>query len=136
MTQTRSGGCLCGAVRYDAPWPPLALVVCHCRNCQKQSGSALSVVAMLPRDSLRVAGDMRLFEDRSETGNPVFRHFCPSCGSPLVTDTPAAREAGHIFIKAGTFDETADFAPTTHFWSCRAQQWLIFPDGVTRLETQ
>lgn len=136
MTETRAGGCLCGAVRYEADWPPLAVMICHCRNCQKQSGSALSVVAMFPRDGLRVAGEMRVFEDRGTTGQTVFRHFCPRCGSPLVTDTPAAERDGHIFLKAGTLDDPADLEPTTHFWSCRAQQWVVFADGVERLETQ
>lgn len=136
MSTTRSGGCLCGAVRYEAAWPPLALVVCHCRNCQKQSGSALSVVAMLARDALTVTGEMRMFEDRGSSGQPVYRHFCPTCGSPLVTDTPTAEAEGHIFIKAGTLDDTADLCPTVHFWSCRAQHWFPFPEGAQRLETQ
>src|SRR3546814_6181000 len=67
MSATRSGGCLCGAVRYEAAWPPLALVVCHCRNCQKQSGSALSVVAMVARNGLNVTGEMAMFEDRGRS---------------------------------------------------------------------
>ena len=136
MSATRSGGCLCGAVRYEAACPPLALVVCHCRNCQKQSGSALSVVAMVARNGLNVTGEMAMFEDRGSSGQAVYRHFCPACGSPLVTDTPAAQAEGHIFIKAGTLDETADLTPTVHFWSCRAQHWFPFPEGTQRLETQ
>lgn len=136
MNATRSGGCLCGVVRYEADWPPQAIVVCHCRNCQKQSGSALSIVAMFARDGLRVAGDMNMFEDQSADGQPVFRHFCSQCGSPLVTDTPTAQQMGHIFLKAGTLDETADLKPTVHFWSCRAHNWFVFPNGVQCMEQQ
>ena len=133
---TRDGRCLCGAVRYQAPWPPKALMVCHCRNCQKQSGSALSVVAMVARDELALVGEMAMFEDESDAGQPVFRYFCAACGSPLVTDTPSAREGGITFIKAGTLDETSDLEPTVHLWTCRAQKWVVIPEGVTRLEEQ
>ena len=50
MSEKRSGGCLCGAVRYEASWPPIATAVCHCKNCQKQAGSALSVIAIHCRE--------------------------------------------------------------------------------------
>jgi hypothetical protein len=136
MSGVRKGGCLCGAVRYEADWPPLAVAVCHCRNCQKQAGSALSVVAFLKRGALRVTGDLSIFVDRSETGNAVYRKFCPRCGSPVVTDTDQAKTQGIIFIKAGTLDDTHDLAPTTHYWSERAQDWFVFPDGAARLARQ
>lgn len=136
MAVSRSGGCLCGAVRYEADWPPLAVAICHCRNCQKQAGSALSVVAFLTRENLRVTGDLSTYFDRSETGNAVYRKFCPHCGSPVLTDTDQAKEQGIIFIKAGTLDRTDDLEPTIHYWSERAQGWFIFPDGVARLARQ
>ncbi|MFA7585236.1 MAG: GFA family protein [Novosphingobium sp.] len=136
MAHSRTGGCLCGAVRYEAQWPPAALVVCHCRNCQKQAGSALSVVGVLPREGLTLTGELRVYEDRGTTGQPVFRKFCPTCGSPVVTDTPAAEAQGLIFIKAGTLDETTDLQPTLHYWKQSAQGWFVFPEGVECLETQ
>jgi hypothetical protein len=136
MSETRSGGCLCGAVRYEANWPPFATVVCHCLNCQKQAGSALSVVAALPRDGLTISGELTQYQDKGSSGQPVYRRFCGKCGSPVITDTPAAEAEGIIFIKAGTLDEAADLKPTLHYWSKRAQGWFTFPDGVERLEEQ
>ena len=136
MSGTRTGGCLCGAIRYEAQWPPLATVVCHCKNCQKQAGSALSVVAVLPRDSLTVTGDLCTYQDVGASGQAVFRKFCGQCGSPVVTDTAAAEQQGIIFIKAGTLDEAADLAPTRHYWTKSAQDWFVFPDGAERLAEQ
>ena len=136
MSESRSGGCLCGSVRYEARWPPLMVATCSCKNCQKQAGSALSVIAVLPRDALTVTGELTTYNDRGETGNEVFRRFCGRCGSPVITDTPAAAQQGIIFIKAGTLDEAADLAPSVHYWTCSAQDWVVFPPGAERLERQ
>lgn len=136
MSSVRKGGCLCGGVRYEANWPPLAMAVCHCRNCQKQAGSALSVVAVLPRTGLNVTGVLTIYQDRGTTGQPVFRKFCGICGSPVITDTPAAQSQDIIFIKAGTLDDTADLAPTLHYWTATAQRWFVFPKDAQCLDTQ
>ena len=136
MSETRLGGCLCGAVRYEARWPPLAVATCSCKNCQKQAGSALSVIAVLPRDGLTVTGDLTTFNDHGETGNEVFRRFCGRCGSPVITDTPAAEAQGIIFIKAGTLDEAGDLSPETHYWTGSAQRWMVLPEGGEKLEKQ
>lgn len=135
-TSSREGGCLCGSVRYVASWPPIATVVCHCKNCQKQAGSALSVVAVLPRSGLSVHGDLTVFEDTGESGAPVYRHFCAKCGSPVITDNPQAERDNIIFIKAGTLDIASDLQPTLHYWKGSAQDWLVFPPGVDSLVKQ
>ncbi len=127
------GGCLCGRVRYRIEGEPLAVVACHCRNCQRQSGSALSLVVVVPRSSLAIEGTLKTFQDRGTSGQPVYRRFCPECGSPLLTDTPAAEAQNVIFIKGGTLDEAEDLVPTTHYWTERAHGWIAFPDGCTVL---
>lgn len=136
MSETREGGCLCGAVRYEASWPPLATAVCHCINCQKQAGSALSVIAVFPRDGLSVNGDLTLYEDKGESGLPVWRRFCGKCGSPVTTDTPGAQEQDIIFLKAGTLDKADDLDPTLHYWTSSKQGWMPLPEGVACLEKQ
>ena len=65
-----------------------------------------------------------------DSGQPVYRHFCPDCGSPVLTDMPKAGAQGIIFIKAGTLDEVSDLKPATHYWTDSAQGWAPFPpDG-------
>jgi hypothetical protein len=134
--ERRTGGCLCGKVRYRVPSIPLATVICHCRNCQRQAGSAFSIVAVFQRDQLELEGHLRVYEDRGSSGQKVFRQFCESCGSPILTDTERAREQGVIFIKAGTFDEVSDLEPTTHYWTRRAHRWLPLPAGAALLDQE
>ncbi|MDP3673509.1 MAG: GFA family protein [Novosphingobium sp.] len=134
--ERREGGCLCGAVRYSLPWPPRWLVTCSCSNCQKQSGSALSVVGMIARDDLALTGELATYTDTADTGNAVFRRFCPRCGSPVLTDTDQAREQGIIFFKAGTLDVTRDLEPATHMWTKSAQGWVAFPGHHEQLLEQ
>ena len=136
MRKTRSGGCLCGKVRYDVAWPPAALVVCHCNDCQKQAGTAFSVVGVSARDGISVMGELETFSHPGSSGQTVNRRFCGTCGSPVLTDTEAARKDGIIFFKAGTLDETADLAPTVHYWTRSAQTWFAIPEGATCLERQ
>ena len=136
LGETRTGGCLCGAVRYQTPWPPLMLGVCHCRHCQRQAGSAFSVVAAVPRAGLETSGMLTVYEDDSDAGRPVYRKFCGTCGSPVFTETPDGNAQGMIFIKAGTLDEAKDLAPTVHFWTSSAQDWVIIPEGGQILAEQ
>jgi hypothetical protein len=136
MSEKRSGGCLCGAVRYEMPWPPKAVVVCHCSDCQKQAGTAFSVVGVARRDDLVVSGDLQTFSHPGSSGQTVNRKFCGNCGSPILTDTAAARDQDIIFFKAGTLDQSADLKPTVHYWTRSAQHWFEVPAGVTCLEKQ
>jgi hypothetical protein len=135
-TQTRAGGCLCGNVRYTVSVRPLATVVCHCRHCQKQAGSALSVVAVFERSALRLEGELTIYEDRGTSGQKVFRQFCGRCGSPVLTDTERAREQGIIFVKAGTLDDVSDLKPTTHYWVQSAQTWVPLPGDAELVQQE
>lgn len=136
MSQTREGSCLCGSVRYEVDWPLAALVVCHCTHCQKQAGSAFSLVGVTAREGLHLTGELKTYEDSGTTGQTVYRQFCPQCGSPVLTDTPAAREQGIIFLKAGTLDSTEGLEPSLHYWCDSAHDWFAIPDGVQKLAKQ
>ncbi len=136
MSETREGGCLCGAVRYSVDWPPMVVATCSCKNCQKQAGSALSVIAVMPSAALRITGALTTYTDTAERGKDVYRKFCGKCGSPVVTETPEAAEQGLVFIKAGTLDEAGDLSPTVHYWTCSAPAWMILPDNGLRLDKQ
>jgi hypothetical protein len=129
MPDRREGGCLCGAVRYEVDWPPLGQVTCSCRNCQKQAGSALSVVLVFAREAVRVTGELKTYLDRGASGQTIYRRFCPDCGSPVLTDTPRAEAKGWIFVKGGTLDDPSDLAPTAHYWIGSAQGWMRLPEG-------
>lgn len=132
----REGGCLCGAVRYRVTWPPLSVATCQCAHCQKQAGSALSVVAFLKREQLTLSGELVTYEDRGASGDVVYRRFCGRCGSPVVTETPSATAQDMIFIKAGTLDDRSGLAPGVHYWTSSAQDWMVLPEHGERLAEQ
>ncbi len=127
----QKGGCLCGAVRYEVDQPPLAEAVCHCKNCQRQSGSAFSVLQVVRAKSFKLTGvEPKCYLDRGDSGNEVQRHFCGTCGSPVYTSQPAAPKL--LFVKAGTLDDTSALAPQTHVWCSSAWPWTSIPPDAVR----
>lgn len=126
MGETRTGGCLCGAVRYSFTGEPLMQAVCHCKNCQRQAGSGWSMLIALPVDAVKIEGEVSTYVDHGDSGGEVRRQFCPTCGSPLFSRVPA--QPGMIFIKAGTLDDTTGFAPTLQFWTRSKQTWIDIPN--------
>lgn len=123
MPDTMSGGCLCGAVRYDVQSEPLMQLVCHCTHCQKQAGSAFSTIVGVPEAALTVShGAAKTFIDHGESGQPIERQFCDTCGSPLFSKVAAA--PGMVFIKTGTLDDSSWFTPSAHIWTKSKQPWV------------
>jgi hypothetical protein len=133
---TRSGGCLCGAVRYTVSWPPIAIATCQCANCQKQAGSAISIIALVPAAGLEVTGELTTYKDHGDSGGTVFRKFCGKCGSPLISDIPGMEAQGIRVVKAGTLDDRSGLNPQMHYWTDSAQDWMVLPEGGVKLATQ
>lgn len=122
---TRTGGCLCGKVRYTLGADPQICVTCHCKNCQRQAGSALSIIIGVAEDSLDITGEVKTYNDRGDSGATVRRQFCDTCGSPVFTrlETP-----GMMFIKAGTLDDTSQLRPVLHCYTKSKQDWVDLGD--------
>jgi len=81
-----TGGCLCGQVRYSANEDPVFVGVCHCTHCQRQTGTAFSVLVGIPKSAMSIQGQVKTFHDTGDSGQPVERNFCPECGSPIFSD--------------------------------------------------
>ncbi len=123
------GGCLCGKVRYSADAEPAFVAVCHCRNCQKQAGTAFSVVVAVPKAALSIEGALKTFNDQADSGNKLYRRFCPECGSPILSESEARPNS--VVIKAGTLDDTSWLEPTMEIFCDSAQRWVTL-DGDRR----
>lgn len=121
------GGCLCGQVRYSATAEPVFVGVCHCKSCQKQTGTAFSVLVGIPRSSLSIQGTLKTFHCTGDSGQPVERIFCPECGSPIFTNATAISDVA--FIKAGTIDDTSWLEPRTHIYCESKAPWTDIPEG-------
>lgn len=121
-TTIHTGGCLCGAVRYTLTSEPAMPMVCHCKHCQRQSGSAFSTIVAVPKSDCSVSGDVSSYIDTADSGNMITRQFCGRCGSPLFTLSDTM--PGMIFVKAGTLDDTDAYTPQVHIWAKSKQGWV------------
>ena len=128
-----AGSCLCGSVRYRSDAEPLMQAVCHCDNCQRQSGTSFSVIIGVPAGSIRYEGEENLatYNDRGLSGKGVDRRFCKKCGSPIVS-VVEMMPAMH-FIKTGTLADKSWLAPNTHVWCDSAQPWVKIPDDAVKI---
>ena len=127
-----SGGCLCGAVDYSCAAPPLSMVNCHCRDCQKWSGGTYSPTVVVPAESLEITdGQLRSYTLRADSGAEATRQFCPACGSQLFAFSSARPE--RIGIKAGSLDDPRWFKPTADVWVSRAQPWDTLDATIAKI---
>ena len=129
----RTGGCQCGRVRYRITAEPYMLVACHCKECQRQSGSAFGLSMMVPQDAVALEGELKMFERSSDSGRPLKCFFCASCGTRIYHQ-PAY--APVVNIRAGTLDDTSRLEPTMHAWVSRKQPWFTIPEGVVTHDEQ
>ncbi len=119
---TFTGGCLCGRVRYSTDAEPTFTGICHCHNCQRATGSAFSPVLAFPKDAVHIEGELKTYQDTGDSGQPLYRTFCPNCGSSLIEE--AALMPGVLMILAGTLDDTTVVQPAMEIYCDSAQPWL------------
>jgi len=130
-----SGGCACGAIRYECSASPVAMVNCHCRNCQRAGGSAYSPTIVVPSATVRVvSGEPKLYDATAESGAIARRAFCPECGSALYATTSARPD--FMGIRAGSLDDPSWFEPTADVWTASAQPWDVMDPRVPKFPKQ
>jgi hypothetical protein len=125
----RTGGCQCGAVRYELTGEPLPVVICHCKQCQKQTASAFGMSLPVAKADLRiVSGELKEWRRLAESGREVACWFCPECGSRIFHSSLLGAEYWHL--KPGTLDDTSWLDPVAEVWTRSAQPWLDFSDQL------
>jgi hypothetical protein len=125
-----TGGCLCGRVRYIVTGEPAFSGLCHCRNCQRYTGSAFEALIAFPAASVSVQGELKTYDDTGDSGQPVHRRFCPNCGSGVVNEVDVL--PGVTIVLAGTLDDPAAFKPTMDVYWSSAQPWVHTSSERTR----
>jgi hypothetical protein len=122
MKLPAEGGCTCGAVRYRLSGEPVFLTICHCSECQRQSGSAFGMSMRMRRSDVAVIqGELKHWERGADNGNTVGLAFCGQCGTRIWHE-PMEREFVHI--KPGTLDDTSSLAPRYQSYTLRKHDWL------------
>jgi hypothetical protein len=117
-----SGGCACGAIRYESTAEPAIMLHCHCRDCQRSSGGPFSSFVIVPTEAFKLLqGSLRFHDSPSHAGGKTHRGFCPDCGSPLVAKSDSA--AQFAAIRAGSLDDPSWFNPQVDVWTSDAHPW-------------
>lgn len=130
LTIPFTGGCACGAVRYEGSAEPVYGGFCCCRDCQHATGTGAYTVIGVPTASFRLTrGEPRYYESKAESGNTVQRAFCGECGSPLFGRPGGAPITG---IAVGSLDDPSGFQPLAVIYTSRAHSWVPLPEGLPR----
>lgn len=131
--QHYTGGCLCGAVRYEAVGEPIVTGHCYCRDCRKASGSGFAPFMLFDAAAIRFTGETIQFRSPAFRGGEAVRNSCPTCGG-LVFGGIVGVDADHT-IYAGTLDDPSRFAPMVAIFTRDRPDWAALPPGAMTFET-
>ena len=126
-----TGGCLCGAVRFEATEEPYKVLHCHCRSCRKHNGAPVVTLAGFKADQVRFSGDARKFYESSPG---VHRTFCGTCGTPLTWEGDGGERGPIIEFHISTFDDPDGLAPSVHSFYPERISWMEVADELPRYE--
>ena len=133
--ETITGGCLCGAIRYEAAEEPITTATCHCRMCQKAYGGPFTAGVAFRKSAIRLTkGDLKYYK----SSKIAKRGFCSICGSPIMLDlepfVPVHGE--NVFVRLGSLDDSERYRPEFHYGVEGQLPWVHFDDGLSREITE
>ncbi len=130
-----TGGCGCGAIRYERSAAPLFMVKCHCQDCQRASGSAFATNVWVPVPALTFTkGEPKYYGVKGFSGNTVYRSFCPDCGLPLGAKADAVPE--FRMLSVASLDDPSGLEPVMEGWTSSAHPWDILHPDIPQFETR
>jgi len=133
MILPQTGGCQCGKIRYEITEAPQLVYTCHCRDCQRITGSAFSLGVALRQAAFCItAGEPRAIQRMPDSGRLNTRFVCPDCAC-WVYSLP---RGGVVRVRAGTLDDTSWLQPTRHIWTRSKQPWTTFAESDETFEGQ
>jgi hypothetical protein len=126
-TSSAAGGCPCRFVRYRLTAPPLIVHCCHCRWCQRETGAAFALNAMIEADRVQILEgevDIVMTPTLSGRGQKISR--CPKCRIAIWSNYSGAGDAVR-FVRVGTLDEPDRLPPDVHIFTASKQPWVLLP---------
>src|SRR5262249_20164395 len=112
---------------------PIVQLICHCRDCQRASGSAFSALLAVPSDRLKFRGnELKYHAVKADSGRTIQRRFCSECGSPVSfhrPETPAVE-----FLQAASLDDPSTFHPSCEVWVASADAWHPLGAGTQKFD--
>ncbi|MBV8654112.1 MAG: GFA family protein [Alphaproteobacteria bacterium] len=133
MTETLEGGCACGAVRYRLNSAPMFVHCCHCLDCQRQTGSAFVLNALIETDRIAVStGRLTPIGVPTDSGQPHLIFRCAACQTALWSEYGG--RAALRFVRVGTLDDPMQLQPDVHIYTRSKQPWVTLPPDVPAFE--
>lgn len=133
MAAGLEGGCSCGQVRYRLKDAPMWVQCCHCLDCQKQTGGAFAINAMIETGRIELlAGEPVAVAMPTDSGRPHDIHRCPSCQVALWSDY--GRRGVLRFLRIATLDDPHAIRPNAHIFTRTKVPWVTLPEGVPAFE--
>ena len=132
QTPRYTGGCLCGAVRYEAKGETPLMGHCYCADCRKASGSGFIPFMGFSAAAVTFAGEARQFRSRSVRGTDAVRNFCPICGGLVFGGEVGLSDSFTVY--AGSLDDPALFEPAIAIMTRDRPAWALIPEGLTVFE--
>ena len=123
-----TGGCRCGAVRYEIDVEPLFTRHCWCRDCQYIGAGAGTVNVFFPSDNVKFEGALADYVSTADSGNLMHRQFCAKCGTPVFTQSEKRRQ--YLGVRADTLDDPELGKPQMAIWTQSAPSWAAFEPGI------
>jgi len=126
-----SGACFCGAVHYRLTRPPMFVHCCHCRDCQKQTGGAFAINALVERSCVELAEgsqDPVCTTVKTDSGRPHDIYRCPHCHSALWSDY--GRRGVLVFVRVATLDRGPSIEPDVHIFTRSKMPWVVLPPNA------
>lgn len=127
----REGGCTCGAVRYRLTSEPLFVHCCHCRSCQRQTGSAFVINLLIERERVEVDGDTVAIDVARDNGSTQTIYRCPNCQIAVFSEYTYPEV---WFVRGGTLDEPRSVTPDVHIFTRSKVDWMTLPEGTPAVE--
>jgi len=131
MDTKTTGGCLCGAVRYETTGDPFAINYCHCASCRKHNGAPVVALAGYKNEQVTFTGTER---KKYESSPGAHRAFCEHCGTPLTWEGDGGELGPIIALHISTFDEPEQMVPTSHAFGPERLSWFDVADDLPRFE--
>ena len=134
MTQPfATGRCLCGAVTYTINAEPARMAQCHCKDCQRASGTGHMSLAFFSEDAVQITGETKEYAVTADSGNQNIRRFCPQCGSRLFGRNSA--RPGGIAVAVGSVDDNAWFKPQAIVYNKAKPGWDMMDSDLPAFDT-
>lgn len=133
MSPVLTGGCECGAIRYERSADPIMAGHCHCGSCRRASGTGHVTHLMVPKAAITNTCDAAVYERSADSGNRMRRGFCPSCGGAVYGESSGWPEM--LTLRAGSLDDPELFRPGMIVYADAAPIWDRMDPALPRIPT-